>query len=506
MSMLVFQSFLLIAAAYLIGCALGCLMRGWNLQSEASRDAAAAAAAKVPSLPTASPYQWSATRTAREVVLSGSVPTELARAELVGAARRHFSGLEVVDRLSLAHGAPVGMAGAAMFGLQQLSRLTSGEATLTDQVLLVTGVAPSHAAKAALLANTPPAGYIQQGAMISVAHTATDADAAQSGGPDHGAAATPDANAAAEAANGTSEAAEAAGVDAMADAGSETGTEAPAEPEGTAGPSASDAPDEAPAAAEAAGGDAMAGAGSETGTEAPAEPEGTAASSTSDAPDEAPAAAEAAGGDAVAAAGSETGTEAPAEPVVDGPVATAFAGAGSMGVALGAEAALASDATPVVEETAAAAIVAETTPVDAPPIPEAQAAQAAAADAVGSRPAGLVAARGGKADNLKRIKGIGPQNEARLNALGTWHFDQIAAWSPTNAKWVGAFLAFPGRIEREDWITQAKALAAGEETAFSKRVDTGSVAYQAIDRAAEAKIVADIAEDGVSGDKPKDLP
>jgi predicted flap endonuclease-1-like 5' DNA nuclease len=145
-------------------------------------------------------------------------------------------------------------------------------------------------------------------------------------------------------------------------------------------------------------------------------------------------------------------------------------------------------------------------PVDAPPIPEAQAAQAAAADAVGSRPAGLVAARGGKADNLKRIKGIGPQNEARLNALGTWHFDQIAAWSPTNAKWVGAFLAFPGRIEREDWITQAKALAAGEETAFSKRVDTGSVAYQAIDRAAEAKIVADIAEDGVPGDKPKDLP
>lgn len=422
MSMLVFQSFLLIAAAYLIGCALGCLMRGWNLQSEASRAAAAAAAAKVPSLPTASPYQWSATRTAREVVLSGSVPSELARAELVGAARRHFSGLEVVDRLSLAHGAPIGMAGAAMFGLQQLSRLTSGEATLTDQVLLVTGVAPSHAAKAALLANAPPAGYIQQGAMISVAHTATDADAAKSGDPDHGAAATPDANAAAEAANGTSEAAEATG------------------------------------------------------------------------------------GDAVADAGAETGTEAPAEPIGDGPVATAFAGAGSMGVALGAEAALASDATPIAGETAAAAIVAETTPVDAPPIPEAQAAQAAAADAVGSRPAGLVAARGGKADNLKRIKGIGPQNEARLNALGTWHFDQIAAWSPTNAKWVGAFLAFPGRIEREDWITQAKALAAGEETAFSKRVDTGSVTYQAIDRAAEAKIVADIAEDGVPGDKPKDLP
>ena len=94
----------------------------------------------------------------------------------------------------------------------------------------------------------------------------------------------------------------------------------------------------------------------------------------------------------------------------------------------------------------------------------------------GRRPLGLADARGGKADDLKRIKGNGKQNEARLHALGVWHFDQIAAWSEQNIKWVGSYLAFPGRITREDWINQAKQLATGGDTEFSKRVAAGKVA------------------------------
>lgn len=97
------------------------------------------------------------------------------------------------------------------------------------------------------------------------------------------------------------------------------------------------------------------------------------------------------------------------------------------------------------------------------------------ANAVGSRPVGIAAARGGKKDNLQRIKGIGKVNEAKLNELGTWHFDQIAGWSVSEARWVGTFLSFPGRIEREDWIAQAAVLAAGGETEFAKRVDKGDV-------------------------------
>lgn len=84
----------------------------------------------------------------------------------------------------------------------------------------------------------------------------------------------------------------------------------------------------------------------------------------------------------------------------------------------------------------------------------------AAADRVGERPAALPGPRSGEADDLRRIRGIGPQNATRLNALGVYHLDQIAAWTPAEARWVGAYLAFPGRIEREDWMGQAQSLLA----------------------------------------------
>ena len=94
----------------------------------------------------------------------------------------------------------------------------------------------------------------------------------------------------------------------------------------------------------------------------------------------------------------------------------------------------------------------------------------------GTKPAVLTGPRDGKGDDLKRIAGIGKQNEGRLHGLGVWHFDQIAGWSAEEVKWVGGYLAFPGRIEREDWIAQAKVLASGEATEFSKRADAGKVA------------------------------
>jgi NADH-quinone oxidoreductase subunit E len=97
------------------------------------------------------------------------------------------------------------------------------------------------------------------------------------------------------------------------------------------------------------------------------------------------------------------------------------------------------------------------------------------ADAVGSRPKGLAAARESKADDLKRIKGIGKVNEGKLNALGIFHFNQVAAWGRPEIRWVGTYLAFPGRIDREDWIAQAALLATGGDTEFSKRVDKGDV-------------------------------
>jgi NADH-quinone oxidoreductase subunit E len=85
------------------------------------------------------------------------------------------------------------------------------------------------------------------------------------------------------------------------------------------------------------------------------------------------------------------------------------------------------------------------------------------ADAVGARPQGLAAPRADTSDNLQRIKGIGRVNEQKLNALGIFHFDQIAGWGRPEIRWVGTYLSFPGRIDRENWVSQATKLAAGED-------------------------------------------
>jgi branched-chain amino acid transport system ATP-binding protein len=101
-----------------------------------------------------------------------------------------------------------------------------------------------------------------------------------------------------------------------------------------------------------------------------------------------------------------------------------------------------------------------------------------AATATTSAPAmagALGAARGGKPDNLTRIKGIGPINEKKLNEHGIFHFDQIAAWKAADVKQAEDYLSFDGRIKREEWVKQAKTLAKGGDTDFSKRVDKGAV-------------------------------
>lgn len=92
------------------------------------------------------------------------------------------------------------------------------------------------------------------------------------------------------------------------------------------------------------------------------------------------------------------------------------------------------------------------------------------------RPAGLSAPRGGKADDLKQIKGVGPKLEKLCNELGFWHFDQVAAWTPDEVAWVDENLkGFKGRVSRDNWVEQARVLGAGGQTEFSKRVKGGDV-------------------------------
>ncbi|WLU19588.1 ATP-binding cassette domain-containing protein [Brucella abortus] len=78
---------------------------------------------------------------------------------------------------------------------------------------------------------------------------------------------------------------------------------------------------------------------------------------------------------------------------------------------------------------------------------------------------GLESARGGKADNLTLIKGIGAVNEKKLNEHGIYHFDQIAAWTQTDIEqaetiWnsTGALPAKTGSA-RPDSLRQARQLS-----------------------------------------------
>ena len=90
---------------------------------------------------------------------------------------------------------------------------------------------------------------------------------------------------------------------------------------------------------------------------------------------------------------------------------------------------------------------------------EEQTTRKAVASGEPARPAGLETPREGKGDDLKRIAGIGPKLEMTLNDLGIFHFDQIAAWSENEVRWIDDYLRFRGRVARDRWIEQAQELA-----------------------------------------------
>lgn len=95
-----------------------------------------------------------------------------------------------------------------------------------------------------------------------------------------------------------------------------------------------------------------------------------------------------------------------------------------------------------------------------PAAPEAAPTAAPNADAE-EKPVTLTAARAEGADDLTRIKGVGPGIAKTLNELGFYHFDQIAAWTSAEVEWVDSRLKFKGRIVRDNWIDQARAFATG---------------------------------------------
>ena len=94
----------------------------------------------------------------------------------------------------------------------------------------------------------------------------------------------------------------------------------------------------------------------------------------------------------------------------------------------------------------------------------AAAAAAPGSQAVMAAAPPAIAGDAAPADDLQQIRGVGPKIAGILQELGIKRFEQIAAWTPENIEWVNAHLKFKGRVEREEWIPQAKALIAARDT------------------------------------------
>ena len=113
--------------------------------------------------------------------------------------------------------------------------------------------------------------------------------------------------------------------------------------------------------------------------------------------------------------------------------------------------------------------VSSATPVTIPPVMSgAVGGVGEAIEAAVAPPAHPVTSAEG--DDLTRIKGLGPRLADQLRALGVTRYEQIAAWDDAEIDRVDAQLGrFQGRIRRDDWVSQARLLGAGDQAAYEAK-------------------------------------
>lgn len=119
-------------------------------------------------LPERRPFTFSAVRDGATVMLTGYVPSEMARARILAAARvlPGVTSVKGGDQLVRARGAPAGdFAEGVVFGLHQLAALPSGRITLSDNALALEGRSPDLAVYDALSASMH--GDLPQGFRLS---------------------------------------------------------------------------------------------------------------------------------------------------------------------------------------------------------------------------------------------------------------------------------------------------------------------------------------------------
>lgn len=100
-----------------------------------------------------------------------------------------------------------------------------------------------------------------------------------------------------------------------------------------------------------------------------------------------------------------------------------------------------------------------------PPVPVEVEAQA-----VPSPPPPAAEPTDAPADDLSRMKGVGPKILAILHAEGITRYAQIAAWTDADISAFDARLgSFKGRPVRDNWVDQARLLAAGDHDGYQAK-------------------------------------
>ena len=109
-------------------------------------------------VPEARPFVWSAERDVVRVTLGGSSPLPATKGKLLEAARAGLGGVEVVDQMNLARGAPPRFDSAALLLLDQIGKLKDGKVAISDTKISLSGMARDlggREAIAAALKNLP---------------------------------------------------------------------------------------------------------------------------------------------------------------------------------------------------------------------------------------------------------------------------------------------------------------------------------------------------------------
>ena len=102
-------------------------------------------------------------------------------------------------------------------------------------------------------------------------------------------------------------------------------------------------------------------------------------------------------------------------------------------------------------------------PAAAQPAPE-------AAPAAAEPPAPSPAPAAGEADDLRKIKGLGPKMATLLTSLGVTRYEQIAGWTDADLDELDTKLgSFAGRPRRDNWVEQAKLLSSGDSAAYEAK-------------------------------------